>query len=544
LFAQAEVTESLLGGIETEITLSELPPAADVVTHLGITANQRWVFAVASTGQLSLIAVDGPNGPARIDTDTVVEVGEIVTEARMLLGDVSLMLGTSRGRVSQWFTVRDDEQKYHLAKVREFDVSDAPIVRILPEDRRKVFGVVDRDGLLGIYHSTAERRALHTHLDVGAPQTLAITPRGNRLLLKGEDGRMHVWRLDNKHPDISFQALWGGVWYEGYDEERWIWQSTGGTQDFESKYSFVPLTFGTLKAAFYAMLIAIPLAIMGAIYTAYFMRPEMRKLVKPTIEIMEALPTVILGFLAGLWLAPTIERHLPGTFALLLLMPVGILLFAYLWHRLPKRYKSAIPDGWEAALIIPTVLLMGWVSFAISGTLEDALFAGDMRRWLTEDLGIGYDQRNALIVGLAMGFAVIPTIFSITEDAIFGVPKHLSFGSLALGATPWQTLVRVVLPSASPGIFSAVMIGFGRAVGETMIVLMATGNTPVITANIFEGMRTLSANIAVEMPESAVGSTHFRLLFLSGLVLFVFTFVLNTAAELVRQRLRKKYASL
>jgi phosphate transport system permease protein len=141
-----------------------------------------------------------------------------------------------------------------------------------------------------------------------------------------------------------------------------------------------------------------------------------------------------------------------------------------------------------------------------------------------------------------MGFAVIPTIFSITEDAVFSVPKHLTQGSLALGATQWQTMVRVVLPTASPGIFSALMIGMGRAVGETMIVLMATGNTPIMDVNIFEGMRTLSANIAVEMPESEVGGTHYRILFLAAFVLFLFTFVVNTFAEFIRQRLRSKYS--
>jgi phosphate transport system permease protein len=143
-----------------------------------------------------------------------------------------------------------------------------------------------------------------------------------------------------------------------------------------------------------------------------------------------------------------------------------------------------------------------------------------------------------------MGFAVIPTIFSIAEDAIFSVPKSMSYGSLALGATPWQTMLYVVLPTASPGIFSALMIGMGRAVGETMIVLMATGNTPITDINIFEGMRTLAANIAVEIPEAEVGSSHYRILFLTGFVLFCFTFVFNTAAEIVRQRLRNKYGSL
>jgi phosphate transport system permease protein len=166
-----------------------------------------------------------------------------------------------------------------------------------------------------------------------------------------------------------------------------------------------------------------------------------------------------------------------------------------------------------------------------------------MRLWLN-DIGLPFDQRNSLVVGIAMGIAVIPSIFSITEDAIFSVPKHLTSGSLALGATPWQTMTRVVILTASPGIFSAIMIGLGRAVGETMIVLMATGNTAVMDLSIFQGLRTLSANIAVEMPESEVASTHYRILFLSALVLFMLTFFFNTVAEIVRHRLRRKYSSL
>jgi len=272
--------------------------------------------------------------------------------------------------------------------------------------------------------------------------------------------------------------------------------------------------------------------------------PLMRQYVKPTIEIMEALPTVILGFLAGLWLAPFLEAHLPGVAIMLFMLPMGVLFFAYAWHKMPKHVRLLVPEGWDAALLIPVVAILAWLSFAISAPVEQAFFGGNMRGFISNDLGITYDQRNSIVIGFAMGFAVIPTIFSITEDAIFGVPKHLTMGSLALGATSWQTLVRVIMPSASPGIFSAIMIGLGRGVGETMIVLMATGNTPIMEMNIFEGMRTLAANIAVEMPEAEVASSHFRLLFLSGLVLLIFTFVLNTLAELIRQRLRKKYAQL
>jgi phosphate transport system permease protein len=143
-----------------------------------------------------------------------------------------------------------------------------------------------------------------------------------------------------------------------------------------------------------------------------------------------------------------------------------------------------------------------------------------------------------------MGFAIIPIIFTITEDAMSNVPEHLKASSLALGATPWQTALWVILPTASPGLFSAVMIGLGRAVGETMIVLMATGNTPVMDWDMFNGFRAMSANIAVELPEAPEGGTQFRILFLSAFLLFMMTFMVNTLAEVVRLRLRKKYRTL
>ena len=143
-----------------------------------------------------------------------------------------------------------------------------------------------------------------------------------------------------------------------------------------------------------------------------------------------------------------------------------------------------------------------------------------------------------------MGFAVIPMIFTISEDALSNVPLSLTVGSLALGASRWQTAIRIVVPTASAGIFSALMIGLGRAVGETMIVVMATGNTPVLNWNIFAGMRTLAANIAVELPEAAEHSTLYRTLFLGALLLFIITFLVNTVAEVLRQHLREKYKTV
>jgi len=536
-----EREENLFTG---ETTLSErrvaLPQIADPIRALLVDPRQQWlyVFNGRATADVFDLRDNSLNGRYNLAHD-----GETaITSATPLLGGISLMVGDSKGGIAQWFMVRDQEGKAALTRIREFQLGDSPVTQILAEERRKGFLALDAEGTLGIFHSTAHRTLLTEQVADGAA-VAALSPRASRVLVES-NGQLQRFVIDNPHPEVSWSALWSKVWYESYDEPKYVWQSTSANTDFEPKMSLAPLTFGTLKAAFYAMLLAAPLAICAAIYTAYFMAPAMRRKIKPVIELMEALPTVILGFFAGLFLAPYVEGHLPGIFSLLLLMPVGILLAAWLWSRLPESIRLRVPDGWEAALLIPVVIGVAALSLGVSGHLENWLFDGDMRLWLSNDLGIPFDQRNALVVGLAMGFAVIPNIFSIAEDAVFSVPKSLTLGSLALGATPWQTLTRVVILTASPGIFSALMIGLGRAVGETMIVLMATGNTPIMDINIFEGLRTLAANVAVEMPESEVGSSHYRVLFLAALVLLSFTFVMNTLAELIRTRLRKKYASL
>jgi len=533
-------SENLLTG---EVTLEQerldLPQLAEPIRQLLIDPRHMWLYAISGKASADVFDLRRKqlNGRYKLVGD-----GSEITSVSPLLGGISLMVGDSRGGIGQWFMVRAADGQAELKLVRNFKLGSSAIRQILPEERRKGFLALDDSGSLGVFHSTAHRTLLKEQVADGTALA-AMSPRATRLLVESQQG-LQRFVIDNPHPEISWSALWGKVWYESYPEPDYVWQSTSANSDFEPKLSLAPLAFGTLKAAFYAMLLAAPLAICAAFYTAYFMAPRLRSKVKPVIELMEALPTVILGFFAGLFLAPFLENHLPGIFALLLLMPVGILFAAWSWSRLPQSVRLAVPDGWEAVLLIPVILLIGYGSLEISGHLENWFFGGDMRLWLSNDMGIPFDQRNALVIGLAMGFAVIPTIYSIAEDAVFSVPRSLTLGSLALGATPWQTLTRVVLLTASPGIFSALMIGMGRAVGETMIVLMATGNTPIMEANIFEGMRTLAANVAVEMPESEVGGTHYRVLFLAAMVLLMFTFVMNTLAELIRQRLRGKYASL
>ena len=532
--------------LSEEVTLSEedvLLPSLDIVpSKVLIGPGQQWLYVLAADGGFRLIDL---KKQTITDRGYLFDNGKL-SQARFLLGGISLLVASDHGSIGQWFVVRDKERDsgYKLQAVRDFDIPNGGVAAIATEHRRKGFASINSAGQLDLFYTTSHRRLLRKDLDIGQVSMMAISPRADKLLVENVDGGLASFTLHNEHPELSWSALWSKVWYESYPEPDYVWQSSASSNDFEAKYSFAPLAFGTLKAAFYAMLIAAPLAICGAIYTAYFMAPALRKKTKPLIELMEALPTVILGFLAGLWLAPFIEKNLPAVFSLFLLLPVGILLFAWLWSQLPATVRRYIPDGWHPVLLVPIVLAVVIGCVEMSAPLERLFFDGDMRAWLTNDIGVSFDQRNALVVGIAMGFAVIPTIFPIAEDAIFSVPKHLSYGSLALGATPWQSLVGVVMPTASPGIFSALMIGMGRAVGETMIVLMATGNTPIMDANIFEGMRTLAANIAVEIGETEVDSSHYRVLFLAAFVLFMFTFVVNTIAETVRQRLRMRYGNL
>lgn len=530
----------LTRSVEWQRNLFEISEIPNKVTDLAVTPDGRTLYLL-SGNYLYVVALNGSDSQTREVVDVSDAQGKPL-KIDLLSGANSLLITTSDNTVSQWFEILA-KGKRSLVKARDFSFSKSALVQLVPEYYRKGFFAIQKNGMLSAYYM-ADKSALYQEtLFTAAPDMVAISPKADRLLVLMAD-EWQTYVVNNSHPEIGFSSLWQEVWYEGYPEPDYVWQSTSASDEFEPKLSLVPIIFGTLKAAMYAMFFAIPLALAGAIYTAYFMSSKMRSVIKPTLEIMEALPTVILGFLAGLWLAPIVEDFLPGIVMTLVMLPLTILLVGWGWSVFPGQWRYKLPNGLHIAILMPVIVLLGYLCFTASPYVEQWLFEGDVRNVLTNEWGIGYDQRNALVVGIAMGFAVIPTIFSIAEDAIFSVPEHLTSGSLALGATHWQTLTKVVLLTASPGIFSAVMMGVGRAVGETMIVLMATGNTPIMDWNVLQGLRTLSATIAIEMPESEVGSSHYRVLFLAAFVLFIVTFIFNTIAELVRQRLREKYSSL
>ncbi len=600
------------------------------------------VFVLWRDGQLLRFDVRNVSSPQLAEEISLLgeQVGA-VTVARFLIGKTTLLVGDDRGRISGWFTVKRSAEKAakagsetapsetgdggggRLLLAHTYPQGNAAVADISVSQRSRVFAVSHADGTVRLLHGTAEQLVAQTQLSLDRGARLSLTPKED-LLVAIQPEKLSVLRVNAPHSGITLQTVFGKVWYEGMPRPEFVWQSSSGTDEFEPKYSLIPLIFGTLKATFFAMLFAIPVALPAAVYSSEFVHPVWRSRVKATIELMAGLPSVVLGFIAALVLAPWIESRLSFVLAVLFCVPVTCLIGGHLWSFLSRYWvvrlerfrfgfvtlfailgvvsaswlgpwaeKLLFPDGfrqwldsgkgsgtagWMIILLPASSLLAVWlISRAVmrplgsvwaqrsstfwagvrliaflAGAILAVLLAWCAGWFLATVLGLDprgslmgtYIQRNAFVVGLVMGFAIIPIIYTIAEDAISAVPGHLRAASLGCGATPWQTAVRVVIPTATSGLFSAIMIGLGRAAGETMIVLMAAGNTPILEWNIFNGFRTLSANIAVELPEAVQNSIHYRMLFLAALSLFVITFIVNTAAETVRLRFRKRAAQL
>jgi phosphate transport system permease protein len=538
--------KALIGPSRKEESRVQLSlPLEGEITALIIDERGDNLFAGTSSGQVILVDLANPSNPTVAGSVSATGPGGPgISALGFLIGDRTLIVGDASGGVSSWQLLRDNQGKETLQKTYTFQPHDAPVVAFSASQRDKGFITADASGTAHVNYGTTGKTFLTVKARGKDVSGIAFAPKADGFVIVDVAGHLSQWALHNPHPEITLDSLFGKIWYEGYDQPAYVWQSTGGTDDFEAKVSLTPLVFGTLKGTFYAMLFAVPIALLSALYASQFMHPTLKGLVKPVVEIMAALPSVVLGFIAGLWLAPIVEKIAPGLLLMPMVIPALILCSLLLWRMLPTRGRLWLKPGGEVFFLVPVALLGGWLAISLGGLFESLVFGGDYRSWLLRVLGLTYDQRNSLVVGFAMGFAVIPIIFTIADDSLSNVPQHLRAGSLALGATPWQTAIRVILPTASPGIFSAIMIGFGRAVGETMIVLMATGNTPVMDWSMFNGFRALSANIAVELPEAPEGGTLYRVLFLAAFLLFMMTFVVNTVAELVRLRLRRKYRYL
>lgn len=619
----------LTGKVTVTLTERALPYEHSTVRgypdHLLVTAGGDNLILLWEDGRLERYDARGGNEPSLAEaTDVIEEDDLVVTSAELMIGGSTLVVGDSSGKIRSWFRIKPEGTATvdgsYLVPAHEIEGFGAAVTSLAPSPRSRMIAAGYGNGDVRLYYVTAASTLAEIEAPAeGAIDALTMTPREDGLVAM-LGGRLVSWTIDPKHPEVTTKALFGPVWYEGYNSPEHVWQSSSGTDAFEPKLGLVPLVYGTIKATVYSMLFGVPLALLAAIYTSEFMHRRWRNPIKSSIEMMASLPSVVLGFLAASVFAPFVESIVPAVLASFITIPGTFLMGAYLWQLLPRslsRRWAGKQKVLAMTMTIPTGIGMATV---VGPLLESLLFGGDIKAWLDGQSGNGiggwvllllpiagfaafmilgrlfgpltrsmtrewddracalfdlgrfvvgaalavllaalfgsglssagfdprgsllgtYGQRNALIVGFVMGFAVIPIIYTIAEDALSSVPEHLRLGSLGAGATPWQTAVRIVIPTAMSGLFSAVMVGLGRAVGETMVVLMATGNTAVMEINPFSGFRTLSANIAVELPEAVQNSTHYRTLFLAALTLFAMTFALNTIAESVRQRFRKR----
>jgi len=310
-------------------------------------------------------------------------------------------------------------------------------------------------------HSPAE---LQRYLDLTPEQYKSVDHDTLLALMQGKiDEQNEVPENFRNDPDAhinttDWKYLLQAHQWTGYAKPEYIWQPVGQIK----KFNIIPLFVGTLKVTLIGLLFAVPLAVGAAIYVSQLARPRVREIVKPVIEMLSGIPSVVVGFFALLVMATVLQKI------------------------------------------------------------------------------FGYQTRlNAFVAGIALGFAVIPVIFSIAEDALTSVPRAYTQAALALGASRWQTAWQIVLPAAIPGVFAATVLGFGRAIGETMIVLMVC-SASVMSWSIFDSARSITTTIAAEMGEVVAGGPHYRILFLLGALLFAATFVSNMVGDFVIHRFKNK----
>ena len=293
--------------------------------------------------------------PSLAETTSVTPSGTSITALSYLIGDRSLAIGSSAGDVSVWMPVRQAQESSitRFRLIHQFDAHPSPVTVISPSLRDKGFITGDTQGNLFVHYSTSAQTVLKLPGNQQAIRTLTFSPKADGAVALTDRGDLLTYAIHNPHPETTLASLFKPVWYEGYERPEHVWQSSSGADDFEAKFGLLPLIFGTLKGTLYAMLVAVPLALLGAIYTSMFMHPDLRAKIKPTIEIMAALPTVILGFLAGLWLAPVLERIFPAMVAMTVVVPVSVTITALLSQYFPAVFIRRFRPGMESFILIP-----------------------------------------------------------------------------------------------------------------------------------------------------------------------------------------------
>lgn len=515
-------------GVAGELASTHLVAGAIRAAALGDADDRVWL-AVGRELQ-----VRDPSG-ARLAATPLPTEPTVMT---LLLGDATCLVGDAVGRV-QAFALYQEGEGFLLESFAVFP-GPGPVLGLAPSPRGKAFAVV-RPGLLQVDYLTTRKVLASVRLPAGAWLWPTFAPRGERVQVADGVGSVSVFAVDLGHPEVNLATLFGKVRYEGYRTPSWTWQSTGGSNAFEPKLSLVPLIFGSLKGALYALLFSGPLAFLAALYTSQFASVRLRRWVKPVVELLAGVPSVVVGFVAALVLAPWLVNHLGTVLLASFAIPATLLVAAWVCELKPRPWQLRLQERWEQLLTLGLLVLALAGTAIVGPALERALFPGGLVDFLHSRLGIAYDQRNALVTGFALGFAVLPVIFSLAEEALTNVPESLANAALSLGASRARAAWTVVVPAAAPGLVAALLLGFGRAVGETMIVLMASGNAPVLSLSPFSGMRTMAACIAVELPEAAYGETLYRVLLLVALMLFALTLATNLLGQKVARSLRRRF---
>lgn len=583
------------------------------------------------------------DGPLRqVESQSAVLSGETLTCAALLPGRQTLLCGTEDGHILGWTLVNasDPEQEsalefatpagtgFGLSLSHYVAIGETAVRNLCSGNSPHLVGAVDCSNVVSVVFVTTDdllRQSKPVSEKADSEQeirSVAFAPSGDLLLAMSDDA-VFVSELGQSYPDASAKTFFTKVWYEGHDRPKYIWQSSAAGDESEIKLSLVPLLFGTLKAAVFAMFFSVPISILAAVYASEFLGAGVRGLVKPTVELMASMPGVVLGYVAAVVVAPLLRQELMTCLSAIVLVPLSFLIAGHgwrlMWHanifsgrtltRLPcligclwcavklskwsgKFFENVwfngslvewmgtgsgdATGGWVlvampllalvatfaagpiyevaqkrmvpssalglATLAVMELVILSLLVLGFAWMIGSALSAmgWDLRASLFRD----YQDHNAVLLGGALGFLVIPVIFTISDDALRAVPQSLRNASFACGATQWQTTVRIVIPAALGGLASAAMVGLGRAIGETMVVLMTVGNTPLMEWNPFNGLRAITATLATELPETSMGSSHYRTLFVAALILFTFNLAVNTVAEWVRVRSRARISRL
>lgn len=542
-----------------------------------------------------------------------------ILETVPILGRNTFLISSESGElegIAPYF----GSEKSDLVSIHRISLHSNGISNLASATNSRVVSALTDDGVASLIYVPTNRKLLEWSVEPGSKIFFSA---GSRYIASMHSSSVKISKLNLRFPEAGWKSFLTANWFEGYDIPKHLWQSSSGTIQGEIKLSIVPLLFGTIKATFYTLVIAIPLGLVSAIFSSEYLHPSNRARIKPIMELMASVPSVALGFVGAVALAPLLKDQLFGVLffvyltilllvsvpALLATLPNSLAIFANrhralmlslvlcvslafsniyatkvesilfggplaLWlngefgkvfpgwlcicllpcgvatfwasshfqveRKLSEKYERFRKETAARALTIHTGLLVASVALACLLSMTFSFLGWDTRGTLLDS----YQERNALLVGMVLGFAIVPLIFTLSEDALQAVPQHLRAASMSCGATVWQTTMRVVIPTAISGLFSAVMLGLGRAIGETMVVLMVSGNSPIMELNPFSGFRTLSATLAVELPEAAGGSTHYHSLFFVSLVLFFMTVAVNSVAEFVRLKFKRNASQL